>query len=402
MYLRRESTLGILYLDVMNKCLLLLVVCICFVSCNSNKPHYITDLQETNTRVTYVLSENTTSYIKSLSIFEEQDGKGHLVMASNNAPEIYVYDMSSQKLEKTIVYQREGADGVGPKVGGVLMVNWDCIYLPSLFVPEISQIDSAGHRKKVIPFISDDEGYPFIMTRSVTGAPMYLIEDELYCIQMVNPRLGKDMVTDSSVGMKINLKTGGAEAFDFCYPSKLSPSYNSPSLGIETKVSRCYNGRDFIYSFAFDEDLYLVSKDHKQVRRIPARSRYIDELNIPDKIPSDFKLATKQMCEQPFYGDIIYDKYREVYYRIVYPRENLSLDESFSDLWQSGRSRFSIIILDKDFHIIGETLFPENHYRSDLYYVTSEGLFISDSHYKKPDNDEDVLSFRLFMIGASN
>lgn len=68
-------------------------------------------------------------------------------MASNNAPEIYVYDMSSQKLEKTIVYQREGADGVGPKVGGVLMVNWDCIYLPSLFVPEISQIDSAGHRK---------------------------------------------------------------------------------------------------------------------------------------------------------------------------------------------------------------------------------------------------------------
>ena len=87
---------------------------------------------------------------------------------------------------------------------------------------------------------------------------------------------------------------------------------------------------------------------------------------------------------------------------MVYPRENLSLDESFSDLWQSGRSRFSIIILDKDFHIIGETLFPGNHYRSDLYYVTSEGLFISDSHYKKPDNDEDVLSFRLFMIGASN
>ena len=53
---------------------------------------------------------------------------------------------------------------------------------------------------------------------------MYLIEDELYCIQTVNPRLGKDMVTDSSVGMKINLKTGGAEAFDFCYPSKLSPA----------------------------------------------------------------------------------------------------------------------------------------------------------------------------------
>ena len=53
---------------------------------------------------------------------------------------------------------------------------------------------------------------------------MYLIEDELYCIQTVNPRLGKEYGNRSSVGMKINLKTGGAEAFDFCYPSSFPPT----------------------------------------------------------------------------------------------------------------------------------------------------------------------------------
>lgn len=382
----------------MNKYFLLFIICICIVSCNSNNPHYIVELKDTDTKVAYALSENTTSYIKSLSIFEEQNGKEHLVIVSNNAPEVYVYDMSNQKLEKTIEYEREGADGVGPKVGGALMVNWDSIYLPSLFVPEISQIDSAGHKKNVISFISVDEEFPFIMTRSVTGAQMYLIENELYCLQMVNPRLGKDMMTDSPVGMKINLKSKEAEAFDFCYPSELFPDNNAPALGIETRVGRCFNGENFVYSFAFDENIYVVSKDHRHVRKIPVRSRYIDELNLPAKVATNLKLATKQMCELAFYGDIIYDKYRQVYYRIVYPHENLSLDESFSDLWQSGRSRFSIMILDKDFHIIGETLFPENLYRSDLYYVTPEGLFISDSHYKNPNYDEDLLSFRLFVM----
>ena len=185
--------------------------------------------------------------------------------------------MSSQKLEKTIVYQREGAICVGPKVGGVLMVNWDCIYLPSLFVPEISDIDSAGHRKNVIPFISDDEGYPFIMTRSVTGAPMYLIEDELYRIQTVNPRLRK-RYANLQFCRHENQFEDRKEPRHLIFAIRLSfpPATILLLWHTDQRLAARYNGRDFIYSFAFDEDLYLVSKDHKQVRRIPARSRYID------------------------------------------------------------------------------------------------------------------------------
>lgn len=119
---------------------------------------------------------------------------------------------------------------------------------------------------------------------------------------------------------------------------------------------------------------------------------------MPDKVPTDLTLAAKMMCELPFYGDVVYDRFREVYYRIAYPREDLELTESFVDLWQSGRSRFSVIVLDKDFQIIGETMLPANRYRSDLYYVASDGFYISDSHYKSPDYDEDSLGFRRFVV----
>lgn len=65
---------------------------------------------------------------------------------------------------------------------------------------------------------------------------------------------------------------------------------------------------------------------------------------------------------------LIYDEYRQLYYRMAYPKESLQEGESLSDMMQSGRIRFSIIILDKDLNVVGETMFPENLYGSNLYY----------------------------------
>lgn len=65
---------------------------------------------------------------------------------------------------------------------------------------------------------------------------------------------------------------------------------------------------------------------------------------------------------------LIYDEYRQLYYRMAYPKESLQEGESLSDMMQSGRIRFSIIILDKDLNVVGETMFPEDLYGSNLYY----------------------------------
>ena len=65
---------------------------------------------------------------------------------------------------------------------------------------------------------------------------------------------------------------------------------------------------------------------------------------------------------------LIYDEYRQLYYRMAYPKESLQEGESLSDMMQSGRIRFSIIILDKDLNVVGETMFPENLYGTNLYY----------------------------------
>lgn len=65
---------------------------------------------------------------------------------------------------------------------------------------------------------------------------------------------------------------------------------------------------------------------------------------------------------------------------------------------QYGRKNFSIIILDRDFNIIGETLFPDYTYNSTLMFIREDGLYISDSHYLNPDFSDDILSFQRFDL----
>ena len=111
-------------------------------------------------------------------------------------------------------------------------------------------------------------------------------------------------------------------------------------------------------------------------------------------------LAAKEMCELPIYGNIIYDKYRNVYYRVAYPQKDYDMDENFVELWQSGRGEFSIMILDEGLNVIGETLLPENKYRSDLMLLLEDGLYISTSHYKNTAFNEDRLEFQRFTLSA--
>jgi hypothetical protein len=68
------------------------------------------------------------------------------------------------------------------------------------------------------------------------------------------------------------------------------------------------------------------------------------------------------------------------------------------DLLRYGRKNFSVIILDKDFNIIGETMFPDYTYNSQVMFIREDGLYISCSHFLNPEYSDDVLSFRRFDL----
>ena len=64
-----------------------------------------------------------------------------------------------------------------------------------------------------------------------------------------------------------------------------------------------------------------------------------------------------------------------------------------------GRKKFSILILDKDFQVIGETLFPEGIYNSFVFLVNKDGLYISrDYQVGMGNQSDDYMTFERFEL----
>ena len=66
-----------------------------------------------------------------------------------------------------------------------------------------------------------------------------------------------------------------------------------------------------------------------------------------------------------------------------------------------GRKKCSIIILDKEFNIIGETLLPEGVYNSYVFFIDKAGLYISKDYQMNYDQSEDFMIFELFELTKS-
>lgn len=163
--------------------------------------------------------------------------------------------------------------------------------------------------------------------------------------------------------------------------------------------SCCYDGNRFIYSFDADEDLYLTSSAHEKVEKKKAKSKYIDAVTVFRSNDDDFQRMIKAQCEHASYGKILYDKYRDVYYRFAY--SSGAIDDysgDYLDLFRSGRKSFSIMILDNELNIVGETSFPAYTYNSNLTFIVEDGLYISLSHIKNPDYSDDILRFQKLEL----
>ena len=59
---------------------------------------------------------------------------------------------------------------------------------------------------------------------------------------------------------------------------------------------------------------------------------------------------------------------------------------------------FSVIVLNADFEIIGETRFPGKKYFYKMSFVGKEGLYISENNLENPQFDENKLVFTRFKI----
>lgn len=196
---------------------------------------------------------------------------------------------------------------------------------------------------------------------------------------------------DNPVSLKLNLENNTITPIS-SYPEH----YRKANFGGEhCKLIYHTLGREqsIVYSFPMDNYLYRYSDKSDSLQRIYAGSKYIQSIKSSDlpysKMKKDNKKGIQYYVSQSTYANIIYDKYRNLYYRVAeHPIKDWKINS------RTFIKPFSIIILDQNFNIIGESEVIDNgSYNRDNLHCTPEGLII-----QKYDSNEDIIIFSLFKL----
>ena len=381
----------------MKKYIKIFVTGLLFISCTQENKNDLFTLQAIEEFLNFSIDEDTRLPKFNLWTFEENNKE--YIAFPNMGKEILFYDIESKNLVKRVRYKKEGVNGVGSIIN-FYVTDFNHIYIQS-YLLEIYVTDSAAHIRSKIKYEKTDDGVPLAMAaiNTMTRNPISFIGDTMYVAQEPNRLIGSgDYVSKSPIGFVQDTTTHKITAIPLKHRLYFDNIKKVPTSTGGNRISHCFDGTNLIYSREVSDSIYKSSPNFQKRNNYLAKSRYISHPKIESVTDADLQKIVKRACELPVYGNIIYDKYRNVYYRFAFPEVEMGNERNYLDIYHNGRKQFSIIILDKDMNIVGETLFPEYTYNPYLLFIRKDGLYMSISHFKRPDFNENVLRFQKIEL----
>ena len=380
---------------------ILIGLCSICLSCQQkadvSNAQYIKDLVETH-KLTLPVDENT--YYMSRSMFQfEENNKEYLSFGNfeKRQHEILIYDLESQNLYKRIPLFKEGPNGVVGVRTSKSFEGAKTFFLFESSAKRLTIINDKGEILRRYPvklpegqFTHCYDGFSYFYN------PSFCVDSVVYFLHKLNkPQMKTHEWKDVSMFTYLNMKNGEVGPLPLHYPSIFDKDVENPAGGFSFSYEYNYNQNRLVCSFCGYDSL-MVSDDLQNVRWYNGKSRYMESIRPVLQETSEGLQALVKLKERGEYHNLMYDKYRDVYYRFVELPYELKQNESpFDD--PRGRE-FSIIIFDKDFNIIGETKFPGNKYLYKMSFVGRDGLYISENNLANPEFDEDKLVFACFKL----
>jgi hypothetical protein len=152
----------------------------------------------------------------------------------------------------------------------------------------------------------------------------------------------------------------------------------------------------------YDHEIQVFDMKIEQLdNRVVARSNHISDFSYLNEIPGTHEEGLNNKLSHDNYGILLYDKYRDCFYRFFYPGFRDDKDYAIEQLWSLNRDRpfTGLMVLDKDLNVIGEHVFDKFQvHASSNVFVGEEGLYLSLNNENSPDYDEDHLRYMVVQF----
>ena len=376
-----------------------LASCILLFSCSSNKDAYVElETKRSDRKLDYkieeyVIGQNSVDslYYKDFSIYENKKGESYLLLANSLNQYLEVYNLLSKERVLKLPYDKFIAINDFGEINSVYMHNFDSIFVIQENL--ITLMDSTKVLDTMSINIIVADKMPLYYLKNLENTPLFYDtqKDKLivsvYCSGCY---LHKKKYYHSPLEALIDLKEKDITYLPVTYPKKYQENYYGFALTVNKDVYKNLS----IFSFEVDPNIYVYDRHKDSLMVKGGRSSYQEKnaevLNKKYKNNSEEKLTHLRLC--PIYSRILYDSYRDLYYRFFFKEVPLKNEDGLYTIWKD--KEFILMIFDGDFNLLEEIRLNkgDKRYYSHRSFVTAKGLFLP----RIDNKDKYSLRFDIF------
>ena len=373
--------------------IVILLSCLMLISCSNSNEFTGRMGKETYTMQEmpykqFLLDENTTQNTNYIQLLIVDDSLRFTMFnpAKNN---ILIFDLLKGNVLDSIQLYKEGPDGVSNNIRGYYIINMDSVYLYDywakmlILVNHTGKIINKNNLSEMFIMSGDDSVIPS-SPFPTTDLPIRIVNNHVILQGMNGPMKsqGNQMPMSSAL-------------FDFSKNTMLFANPYPKIYGDPKEITESWG------TFSYRVVPYDLNDNNQMVLSFPAD----DSISVYDVVTHKTKryfagyskediikpLRKKTMVgdmehylENTQYAGIFFDKYRELYFRLVL---NPLYDYDPNDP-KTQIKKIGIIILDKDFNKVGEYDLKDKTDRYRNCFVSPDGF-----HIHILSDDDDYLKF---------
>lgn len=375
------------YPMLINRYYLIFPLLLMIYSCGKKTKYSHELTNDSKTKFIIKLDSLTPANTTMMQFFEDGQTVGSkptLAMLNLDMQFINLHDYSGKKIKQIDLTE---IDSTVHKVSGFHFIDRDSLLLYSYANRQMNLVSCGKNFPTKVVFNLDSIKIPTINMLTIqtsTSTPIIYENGKIYLAGRANFNdLSKPQLTKVNTAFCVNIKDGKVDFLPVFEDVWQERYWNYEQIFINHEIVPQQN--TVIYSTRMKDSLIAYNTKTKSQKKISVQSEELgSEKDMRPDIDDMFSLGThddlQDFLSRPRYGRLVFDKYRNIYYRFVV---------------EGNKNRTtSIIICDNKFRKIGETVFSGRGLDDTGCFIGRDGLFLKDNNVK----DEDKIIYTLFKF----